>query len=192
MKSSDSVLKRALRLPLLLSLTVALAACANAPKQMNFAPANAPVAASAKAGQLDTQRRALAVALAKEMRSHGKRVWCVPFARNASGIDLRGNARTWWSQAAGVYDRGHTPKVGAVMAFSASRVMPMGHVAVVSQVVSSREIRIDHANWKRNQVSLGMTAIDVSDKNDWSRVRVESVPGQAGRINPVAGFIYKG
>jgi hypothetical protein len=42
---------------------------------------------------------------------------CVPFARAESGVEIRGNAKTWWSQAAGTYDRGNEPRKGAVMAF---------------------------------------------------------------------------
>jgi hypothetical protein len=34
---------------------------------------------------------------------------CVPYARQASGIQLFGDARTWWDQAAGRYSRGHAP-----------------------------------------------------------------------------------
>ena len=46
------------------------------------------------------------------------RFWqCAPFARMISGISIRGNANTWWSQAAGRYLRGSLPKVGAVLAF---------------------------------------------------------------------------
>lgn len=177
------------RIPLVLTLMASLAACAGGPEAsnsnvMHFAAVTAPA-------KIDPERRAGAIAVAHEMRARGKRVWCVPFARDVSGIDLRGNARTWWAKAEGQYPRGHKPQVGAVMAFSASRAMPLGHVAVVSQVVSEREIRIDHANWRRNQVSLGMTAIDVSEKNDWTRVRVEGVSGAPGRVNPVAGFIYQ-
>ena len=43
---------------------------------------------------------------------------CVTFARSVSGIEIRGNANTWWSQAEGRYERGHAPKAGAVLAFS--------------------------------------------------------------------------
>jgi surface antigen len=75
------------------------------------------------------------------------------------------------------------------MAFSANRKLPLGHVAVVSEVVSDREIRIDHANWRPSQISLGMAVIDVSDKNDWSAVRVESQPNSFGRVYPIDGFI---
>src|SRR5690606_31545103 len=27
------------------------------------------------------------------------RIWCVPFARAVTGIEIKGNAKTWWSQA---------------------------------------------------------------------------------------------
>lgn len=132
----------------------------------------------------------VATAEAKQKRARGERVWCVPFARTASGVDIRGNAKTWWAAAAGRYDRGSEPAVGAVMVFSGSRKMPMGHVAVVSGLVDERTILIDHANWKRNKVSLGMVVRDVSDAGDWSAVRVEGDPGVVGRVNPVSGFIY--
>ncbi len=131
-----------------------------------------------------------AVAEARQKRARGERVWCVPFARTASGVEIKGNAKTWWAQAAGRYARGHEPQVGAVMVFAGSRAMPMGHVAVVSGLVDDRTILIDHANWKRNQVSLGMVVHDVSKKGDWTAVRVEGDPGVPGRVNPVSGFIY--
>ena len=66
----------------------------------------------------------------------------------------------------------------------------MGHVAVVSEVVSPREVMVDHANWHRNQVSLAMGVIDVSENNDWSKVRVESAPDNYGSVYPINGFIY--
>ena len=37
---------------------------------------------------------------------------CAPFARMISGINIFGNAGTWWAQAAGKFARGHMPKVG--------------------------------------------------------------------------------
>lgn len=80
--------------------------------------------------------------------------------------------------------------VGAVMAFSATGKNPMGHVAVVSEVVSERQIKVDHANWKRNKVSLKMDVIDVSEKNDWSAVRLKSQPTAFGSTYPITGFIY--
>ena len=122
---------------------------------------------------------------------------CVPFARAESGVEIRGNAKTWWSQAAGTYARGEEPRKGAVMAFAGTRGMPMGHVAVVKKIVSDREILIDHANWspingRRGQIERDVRVVDVSDAGDWSMVRVWYAPiGDLGlRANPVQGFIY--
>ena len=122
---------------------------------------------------------------------------CVPFARAESGVDIRGNAKTWWAQAAGQYDRGQEPRRGAVMAFAGTRSMPMGHVAVVKKVLNDREILIDHANWspingRRGQIERNVRVIDVSARGDWSMVRVWYAPiGDLGlRTNPVQGFIY--
>jgi len=118
------------------------------------------------------------------------RIWCVPFARTVTGVQIRGNANTWWKKAEGLYERGRTPKVGAVMAFAASKSMPMGHVAVVSKVVSDREILIDQANWERNRITVDTLVVDVSEKGDWSMVRVANSAGSLGRTNPINGFIY--
>jgi hypothetical protein len=118
------------------------------------------------------------------------RLWCVPFARAVTGVDLRGNAKTWWAQAKNRYARGQEPQIGAVMAFAASRSMPMGHVAVVSKVLSDREILVDQANWERNRITEDTLVVDVSDNGDWSRVKVANEGGTLGRVNPVNGFIY--
>ena len=40
---------------------------------------------------------------------------CVPFARAASGIQLYGDAWTWWTAADGKYERGTKPREGAVL-----------------------------------------------------------------------------
>ena len=77
------------------------------------------------------------------------------------------------------------------MVFSKGSRLGRGHIAVVSGVDGPRALRLHHANWKKNQVSLDMKVIDISDANDWSRVRVESVPGAFGSPYPVSGFISK-
>ncbi len=118
---------------------------------------------------------------------------CAPFARQASGIDIHGNANTWWGQAEGRYDRGHEPRVGAVLAFAASRSMPVGHVAMVSKVVSGREVLLTHANWSyRGGIERDVRAIDVSANNDWTDVKVWYGPIRdlGLRSNPARGFIY--
>ena len=140
--------------------------------------------------ELDPARQQLALMEVQQLQSKGQRVWCVPFARNMSGVQIRGNANTWWGQANGLYEKGKTPLVGAVMAFRKTNRLPMGHIAVVSEVISDREIRVDHANWKRNKISLKMDVIDVSEKNDWSAVRLKSQPTAFGSVYPITGFIY--
>lgn len=122
---------------------------------------------------------------------------CVPFARHVSGIDIVGNARTWWQQAEGRYLRGSRPEVGSVLTFKPTGAMRLGHVSVVSKIVSAREVLVDHANWPgpgvpKGRVARNVSVIDVSDDNDWSAVRVE-IHGRGsgyGRIYPTWGFIY--
>lgn len=122
---------------------------------------------------------------------------CVPYARAVSGIQIYGDAHTWWGQAAGRYERGRQPKVGAVMAFRPTGNMVLGHVAAVSKVIDKRTVLLDHANWspidgRRGQIERGVKAVDVSPNNDWSQVRVWYAPlGNLGTTSwPVEGFIY--
>lgn len=127
--------------------------------------------------------------------AEAKRLQCVPYARQVSGIEIRGNAHTWWSQADGLYERGDAPEVGSVMSFKSIRSMPLGHVAMVSKIVSDREVLLDHANWsRRGGIERNVLAIDVSDKGDWSKVRVWYGPigGLGTTVYPVNGFIYSG
>jgi surface antigen len=118
---------------------------------------------------------------------------CVPYARQISGIDIRGNAKTWWSQAAGRYDRGNKPRAGAVLTLPGHGKMYNGHVAVVSRVVNDREILLNHANWSRpGGIERNVRAIDVSSKGDWSRVKIwYARNGDLGTTSyPAYGFIY--
>jgi surface antigen len=118
---------------------------------------------------------------------------CVPYARQISGVAIHGNAHTWWGQAAGRYARGSRPKPGAVLAFTSTRRMPLGHVAMVSKVVSEREVLLTHANWsRRGAIERDVRAVDVSANGDWSSVKVWYGPiGDLGTsANPAHGFIY--
>ncbi|WP_226382021.1 CHAP domain-containing protein [Falsiroseomonas ponticola] len=122
---------------------------------------------------------------------------CVPFARMATGMNISGDARMWWHNAAGTYARGNTPERGSILAFTASGGMARGHVAVVSRVVNSRTIHIDHANWggpgiRRGAVMRGVVVIDASDRNDWTAVRVQVGHNDDafGRTYSTHGFIY--
>ena len=118
---------------------------------------------------------------------------CVPYARIVSGVNIRGDALTWWDQAENRYERGHEPRRGAVLAFRPAGPMTLGHVAVVSKILGERRVLIRHANWSvPGAIEEDVLAIDVSDEGDWSAVRVWHSPiGQMGaRTNPTFGFIY--
>ncbi|MGC4251198.1 MAG: CHAP domain-containing protein [Sphingobium sp.] len=118
---------------------------------------------------------------------------CVPYARIVSGVQIYGDALTWWDQAENRYQRGHEPRKGAVLAFRPAGPMTLGHVAVVSQVLGDRRILIRHANWSApGAIEEDVMAVDVSPAGDWSEVRVWHSPtGRMGaRVNPTFGFIY--
>jgi hypothetical protein len=114
---------------------------------------------------------------------------CATYARLRSGLSIMGNAGQWWHLAAGRYKRDRKPEPGAVMVMGGTRY---GHVAVVVEVRSRREILIDHANWmNRGEIQMGALVLDVSAKNDWSQVRVWYPPvNDLGNTPyPVFGFI---
>ncbi len=122
---------------------------------------------------------------------------CVPYARALSGVTIFGDAHTWWDQAEGKYARGNQPKVGAVLAFPPHGNMRLGHVAAVRRIVDDRNIIISHANWStiggvRGHIEEDVRAVDVSQDNDWSQVRVWYTPNEAlGSTEwPAHGFIY--
>ncbi|KRA61829.1 amidase [Caulobacter sp. Root655] len=123
---------------------------------------------------------------------------CVPFARLMSGIQIFGDARTWWGQAVGKYDVGFVPRSGAVLCFKPTGRMNLGHVAFVSQVLTDRVIQVTHANWSvmngaRGQVEKDVTVVDVSPAGDWSEVKVwyDPIRDLGTTVYPTHGFIYQ-
>jgi surface antigen len=125
----------------------------------------------------------------------GEPYWqCVTFARMFSGIQIFGDAWTWWESATGKYAKGSTPETGAVLVFRPNGKMTRGHVAVISQVLTDRVVQITHANWggSRGKVEENVTLVDVSPNGDWSQVRVWHAPsGTLGVTTyPTYGFIY--
>ena len=131
-------------------------------------------------------------AVAAVPASAQSRGWqCVTYARTVTAVSIHGNANTWWNQAEGHYQRGTTPTPGAVLAFKSIPGMRAGHVAVVREILSPREVRIEHANWsRRGGIERDARAIDVSDAGDWSEVRVTYGRELGTRVNPTFGFIY--
>lgn len=118
---------------------------------------------------------------------------CVPFARGASGIEIYGDAHTWWHQAEGRYPRSNLPAAGSVLVLRGYQTDLRGHVAVVTEVVGPRQILIDQANWMNGgEITRRVPVLDVSPNNDWSEVRVWWIPTRSwgGRVYDVQGFIH--
>lgn len=126
-------------------------------------------------------------------------IQCVQYAREVSGINLKGDAWQWWNAASGVYDRGRTPTDGAVLVFNRQGSMRYGHVSVVTRVISNRLVLVDHANWApartagRGAVTTAVPVLDVSPKNDWTQVRVWYHPTNdfGTRVYRTDGYVYQ-
>ncbi len=126
----------------------------------------------------------------------GEPYWqCVTFARMFSGIGIFGDAHTWWSQAQDRFQTGQRPQTGSVLAFQSSGRMSRGHVAVVSEILNDRIIRVTHANWggSRGKVEENVTVVDVSPAGDWTAVKVwyQPINDLGTTVYPTHGFIYK-
>ena len=120
------------------------------------------------------------------------KISCVPFARDNSSIAIYGDAYTWWDQARGRYAREPMPRSGSVLVLAGYAGPKRAHLAVVTRIISAREIRVDHANWLTDgNIYLNSPVIDVSKAGDWSEVRVwNNRDGHLGVKNyTVRGFI---
>ena len=169
------------------ALSLSLAACSTISEQVelnNSYSAPAPVTTS------KTPRKKPVIAdMSRD--ANGGRMQCVPYVRDRSGIQIRGDAYTWWDQAAGKYARSVSPKENSVIVlggYGARR----GHVALVRHIVDARELRIDHANWLNDgAIYVNNPVKDVSPLNDWSQVKVWNIQtGSWGiKIYDVKGFI---
>jgi hypothetical protein len=110
---------------------------------------------------------------------------CAPFARALSGVALRGDAYAWWTEAAGRYDRSASPEVGAVLVLSHTARLPRGHVAVVSSVLGPRQALLIQANWVHGELTQDQLVVDVSQRNDWTAVRMWWPP-----TGTLGGYVY--
>jgi surface antigen len=116
----------------------------------------------------------------------------VLYARAVSGIDIRGDAYTWWDGAAGRYLRGQVPEDGAVLVLAKTDRLQLGHLAVVRRVLDDRDILVDHSNWVPGRIITGMQVRDVSPDNDWTALRFFNGDyGVFGSVYPADGFIYR-
>lgn len=122
------------------------------------------------------------------------RLFCVEYARARSGLAVFGDAKLWWSRAKNLYARMTRPMENTVMVFSGSKRLRKGHVAVVTDIVSKREIRVDQANWQNHgEIDHSTPVLDVSARNDWSKVRVWDMRsnGFGAHVYAISGFIAK-
>lgn len=125
-----------------------------------------------------------------------KPVQCVPYARGLSGIEIYGDAHTWWDKAQPRYTRGYMPQPGSVLVLARTEKMRHGHVAVVRRVIHSRLIEVAHSNWgsdfeTRRITYDAMRVEDISPNNDWSQVRFWNYQiGSFGLPYAARGFIY--
>lgn len=122
-----------------------------------------------------------------------KKLFCVEYARALTGLNIFGDAKYWWDRARNLYARVTAPAPNAVMVFTPSKRLKKGHVAVVSAIISKREIRVEQANWQNHgEIDHATPVMDVSARNDWSEVRVwDTRSSSFGRIYAVSGFIAK-
>ena len=180
-------------------VAVMLAGCAGQPDARNAEPAvprsaatipDRQTAALPRAGIPDTSVFARP---STRILVPARPIECVPYAREVSGIDIRGDAWTWWRTAKGRYRTGQVPAVGSVLALKRTKHLRGGHLAVVTAILNNREVLVDQANWlNQGQIHISTPVRDVSANNDWSAVRVWYIPGDTygTRTYAAHGFIY--
>lgn len=181
-------------MPWILTGTVALVAACSSPSppiEQSVAPPPAwsPLAAAPARAVRPQQSKATSPRIVQGAPG----LQCVPYAREQSGIPIRGDAWTWWNKAKGKYERSGSPAVGAVLVVGRTGKNRYGHLAVVTRIVSNREIIVNHANWlNKGKIHLDTPVYDVSRGNDWSQVKFWYTPGNVlGKTAyPVSGFIY--
>ena len=123
-------------------------------------------------------------------------VQCVPYARNYSGVQIYGDAHTWWDRAPPRYLRGNLPVPGSVLVLARTPRMTHGHVAVVRRVINPREIDVTQSNWgndwsSRRMIYDSQRVQDISRMNDWSSVRFWNYRDKVfGFPYAAKGFIY--
>ncbi len=123
-----------------------------------------------------------------------RRLFCAEYARVRTGFPVFGDAKYWWERAKNIYDRVAEPVAESVMVFSTTSRLKRGHVAVVTDIVSDREIRVDQANWmNKGEIDHSTPVLDVSPRNDWSQVRVWDVRSRqfGAHVYAISGFILK-
>ena len=118
---------------------------------------------------------------------------CVRTVRALSDFTIRGNAWTWWNQAADYgYTRGSVPEPGSVLVFGRQGSLPVGHVSLVTAIIDERTIWVHHTWSQGPRIEASAQVVDVSDANDWSAVRVwhGETDTLGNSVLRISGFIY--
>jgi hypothetical protein len=134
------------------------------------------------------------MALTPSVETPLHRLFCVEYARMRSGLTVFGDAKYWWEHARNLYARASRPVEEAVMVFAGSKRLKRGHVAVVTEILGPRQITVDQANWQnKGEIDHATPVLDVSARNDWSKVRVWDIrSGTFGaHVYAISGFIAK-
>jgi hypothetical protein len=122
----------------------------------------------------------------------------VAYVKSVTGIAIPGEAWSWWDGSNGRYARGHRPLPSAVLVFRQQQKLPAGHLAIVTRLLSPRELRISHADWAstwatRGRITGNVPVLDVSRANDWTRVRLwYASSGTVDSVYDTYGFVYGG
>lgn len=120
----------------------------------------------------------------------------VAYVKSVTGMAIPGQAWSWWDGSNGRYPRGHNPVPSAVLVFRQQQNLPAGHLAIVTKVLSSREVRISHADWAstwatRGRITGNVPVLDVSRANDWTKVRLwYANSGTVDQVYGTYGFVY--
>jgi surface antigen len=180
----------------LFAVTTAIGVAAAGPHHRSVKPTASKAVANGKAKFISPGIRHAPRSAAAKRENANPGLNCVQFVKAVSDIALTGDAWMWWHRAEGVYGRGSEPRKDAILVFKQSGKMTRGHVAQVTAVIDSRNIRIDHSNWAprsglKGRVDRDVIVQDISDTNNWSLVRVwYDKVDQFGRPYPTFGFVY--
>ena len=177
--------------PVILLMALALASCGPSTTE-RIAAANQRSHQTPPGWSPTVSARQGSAAVTPRIVTPARRLQCVPYTRELSGIPIRGDAWTWWNQAAGKYQRTHEPTVGSVLVIKRTGRKKYGHLAIVTQILNDREIVVSHANWlNKGRIHIDTPVRDVSARGDWSSVKFWYTPGNVyGRsAYPANGFI---
>lgn len=91
-----------------------------------------------------------------------------------------GNAKEYYTHTSDGYERGQTPKLGAILCLSGSNVSSTnaGHVAIVEEILDNGDIMVSESNYGRTAFEYVRRYKD----NDYKR--------QGGSVGGFQGFIY--